>query len=346
MYFEDTSINGVPYEVPLVVLRTRACRWFAAGGCIMCNYELYQARGSEVTDNDLFAQVRFAIARLGPLDRYAYIFVGSGGSLLDPLEIPDAIRSEILETLRRAGLRRISFESEAKFCLNVDRLRSVSAIFPLAASVGIGVESSDEFVRNVVLNKGLPTEILTRATATLRSVGIPFYTYVLLGKPFLTARDDEDDAIQTIMDTSSLGAFMSVLEVTNVQPYTLTEWLWRREEYVLPSLWSAVRILRELPSALRPTVSVKGFDCDAGVPKPLGTAGTCKDCSDRVRGALRAWNRTRDESTLVSLGTPCHCYTRAGSSGHRARDEIVRSVTATAQRIEDDSVALTRMGVS
>ena len=40
VYWEETSLGGIPYMVPLVILRTRPCRWFSAGGCVMCNYEL------------------------------------------------------------------------------------------------------------------------------------------------------------------------------------------------------------------------------------------------------------------------------------------------------------------
>ncbi len=335
MYYEETCVAGIPFDVPMVILRTAPCRWFVAGGCVMCNYELVEARHQEITADDILAQVDHAIERLAPLNRYDYLFITSGGSFLDDAEVPSDVRLEILRRLRAAGLRRVSFESEAKYCLRRDRLEAIAQIFPGSASVGIGYESSDPFIRNVVINKGLAQGTFNRAVANLAEAGIGFYTYVLLGKPFLTPAEDEEDCIATIVAAQRAGAFMTVIEAVNIQPYTLTEWLWRHGRYQPPSLWSAVDILRKLPRAYRQRTSVKGFESDEGVPAPFALPSTCPECTPRLVEMLNAWNRARDHDLIERARRECAChleYERARAIP--APDPIPRRVIAELRAID------------
>jgi hypothetical protein len=276
----------------------------------MCNYELIAAKGDSVTVDDLLAQADFAVARLGDLAQYHYLFITSGGSFLDPREVPDDARLAILKRLRFAGLRRVSFESEAKYCLDLRRLRPIADMFPGSASVGIGLESADEFVRNVVVNKGLATDLFLRAAECLKTTGIGFYVYVLLGKPFLTRDEDERDCIETIAWARDVGAFMTVVESVNIQPFTLTHWLWERSRYAPPSLWSGRNVVLRAPAELRSGMSVKGLLPDEGLPEPVAVSAACPKCAPRLRDAITAWNFNRDFECLASFESDCECYLR------------------------------------
>jgi len=337
IYFEETCFGGDPFQVPMVILRTQPCRWFTAGGCVMCNYELIEANDQEVTGDDLLAQVDYAIEKLGPLSRYQYLFITSGGSFLDSHEVPDYVRIEILKRLRQAGLKRISFESEAKYCLDNERLAPISEFFPGSASVGIGLESADSLIRNVVVNKGLSQAVFERATNTLRRAGIDFYVYVLLGKPFLTIAEDEADCVETIIAGRQAGAFMTVVEMINIQPFTLTGWLWERNRYTPPPLWSGLRVIRDTPEEYRRGVSIKGLEPDDGVPPPLESSQSCPLCSDSLRNAIRAWNLHRELTSIEETWGACSCFTTYETSRSRVIEVAIEErVSNELHRVADE----------
>lgn len=306
VYWEETSLNGVPYMVPLVVLRTRPCRWFSAGGCVMCNYELL-AIDEGTSDTDVLLQAESAIRQLGPdLGRYPYLLLTSQGSFLDDEEVPPPLRDEVLRRFWEAGLRAISTESEARYCLDEERLFRMKESFPGRISIGIGLEAANDFIRNSVINKGLPLHMMVKAAATLKAQALGFYTYVSLGKPFLTPSEDVQDAVDAVRLSHDLGAFMSVLEMINIQPHTLTEQLWLVGRYMPCSLWNGLEVLARLPAEVRESTSVKGFDADVE-PVPLALSCSCGKCDTRVRRALNDWNLYRDFDRLRASADNCEC---------------------------------------
>ena len=324
LYWEETCLGGSPYMVPLVILRTRPCRWFSAGGCVMCNYELL-AVDEGVSDEDVLCQVELAIEKLGPdLGKYPYLLLTSQGSFLDDEEVSQPLREKILRKFWGAGLRAISTESEARYCLDDDRLRSFKGSFPGRVSIGIGVEAANDFVRNSIINKGLPMHMLERAADTLAGRDFAFYTYISVGKPFLTPGEDVQDAVEAVLLSHKLGAFMAVLELINIQPHTLTERLWRAGRYSPCSLWSGIEILSRLPAELRSSTSVKGFDSDVQ-PVPLALPSGCQLCDSRLRTALNVWNLNRDFDQLRNSVDECSCTLTFGAPIHDT-SAIIRRV--------------------
>ncbi len=78
--------------------------------------------------------------------------------------------------------------------------------FTGSISIGTGVESFDEYIRNICLNKKLPIEVMLRAVNVLQDCQIKFYHYHLLGKPFLTSDEDIDDTVISIRKSFEIRA--------------------------------------------------------------------------------------------------------------------------------------------
>lgn len=306
VYWEETCLQGRPYMVPLIILRTRPCRWFTAGGCVMCNYELL-AVDEGVSDEDLLVQLEVAMSQLQPLRKYPYLLVTSQGSFLDDAEVSLEMRSRILQALWGAGLQAVSTESEARYCLDANRLAAMRSSFPGRISIGIGLEAADDEIRNCIINKGLTTSTFQRAARTLSEEGVHFYTYVTLGKPFLTVDEDVSDAVATIELSLLNAAFMCVVEMVNIQPHTLTHRLWTEGTYRPPWLWTAFELLSRVDTRTRELVSIKGFDSDTS-PVPLDLPRNCAHCNDRIRGALNHWNLNRDFESLWQHWKTCDCW--------------------------------------
>ncbi|MDO6967114.1 hypothetical protein [Rhizobium alvei] len=329
IYWEETCFEGTPYDVPLVILRTGPCRWFSAGGCTMCNYEL-MAIDEGVSASDLLSQVDNAITRLGSLSKYEYVFLTSQGSFFDRFEVSGEQRLEIGRRLALANIRMMSTESEAKYCINTEPIEEFRSALGAPLSIGIGVEAFDPFIRNVIINKGLPEKTLRKATANLSEKRIGFYTYVTLGKPFLTPKEDITDAVSATVMSFELGAFMCVLEMINIQPYTLTNHLREKGRYKPASLWTGIRTLLDLPDTIRHRVSLKGVEADIE-PVPLELSDSCPHCQGRLRSAITSWNYHREIDALKSVWGKCECFSAwnaeyEGSSPVKVRDRVTKQL--------------------
>lgn len=315
IYYEEVRLHSPddpfvgPYVMPLVTLRTNPCRWSASAGCVMCGYHL-GANRDPVTDEHLVSQTRDAISRLNPKIYPSLVFT-SNGSFLDDAEISDQVRPVLLGMLKDAGFKFVTIETRPEY-ITTKRLSDLRDAFspetPLTRSapisVSFGLESCDDFVQQFCVNKGRRREDYVKAFDLLRKNGFPFDCYVLLGKPFMTAEEDIDDAVKTIEFAIDQGAGYVFVMVTNMVDYSLTGYLAEKGRYRLPSLWRAIELLERLPDQYRRLVQIKGIS-HAPV-SPLRYARTCDVCTEHVKGAINFWNQTADYEHIRSI-YQCTC---------------------------------------
>lgn len=320
IYYEEVRLHGRddpmygPYVMPLVTLRTNPCRWSTSAGCVMCGYHLGADREA-ITDEMLVAQTRDAITRLNPRIYPSLVFT-SNGSFFDRAEVSDTVRPILARMLRETGFRYLIAESRPEY-LTHERLRALAKAFspegriqstnryPL--SVSFGLESSDDFIQQYCINKGRRSKDYLTAFELLREEGFSFDCYVLLGKPFLTAREDVADAIETIRFAVDHGANYIFVMVTNMVDYGLTAYLQERGRYRLPSLWRAVELLERLPERYLRCVQIKGISHAPVSPRYY--ARTCEVCTEHVKGALNFWNQTAEMEHIRTIH-PCGCRER------------------------------------
>ena len=315
LYFEEVRLMSQadplqgPYVMPLVTLRTRPCQWSLRGGCVMCSYNLGAYPGL-VTEEMLIAQTEAAIKRLDPNIYPALVFT-SNGSFLDPWEVPDEIRPTLVKKLKEAGFKFLVFETRPEFVTSA-RLESVLDAFTpdvpqkssVPISVSFGLESSNEYILSNCINKGETIDEYIQAIALLKKNRVPFDCYVLLGKLFLSAEEDIQDAVDTIKFAVDQGAGYVFVMVTNMMPASLLAFFEMHKRYKLPSLWRAVELLKRLPENYRRFVQVKGIS-HAPV-QPLYFAKTCDSCCERVRSSLNLWNQTGDFQHILKI-EKCDC---------------------------------------
>lgn len=318
IYFEEVRLHSDgdpfigPYVMPLVTLRTNPCRWSMSAGCVMCGYHLGAPR-TEVTDENLEAQTQDAIARLDP-QRYPSLVFTSNGSFLDPREVSDSVRLRLVAMLREAGFRFLVVESRPEFLKEGQLAAMAKAFSPdswaegkgLPISISFGLESANDFVQQYCINKGRRRADYIQAFDRLGQMGFSYDCYVMLGKPFMTAKEDVADAESTIRFAVDHGAEYVFVMVTNLVDYSLTGYLRDRGRYQLPSLWRAVELLERLPERYRRAVMIKGIS-HAPVP-PKHYARTCERCTEHVKGCINFWNQTGDLEHLRSIH-PCGCRT-------------------------------------
>lgn len=296
----------------------------------MCNFQSISAYDQTISKENILNQVNWALKKLMTKVPRPYLHLTSSGSFLDPNEIDDEILVEILQTLEKSGVRLLSTESRPEFVLNEQRLETMSQNFDGTISIGIGLESSDDFIRNFCLNKGFRTKTFKKAVDLLKKHNISFHSYILLGKPLLSTYEDIEDTVRTIQFSVDLGG-IAIVRLVNLQPYTLIHWLHQRNMYELPKLWSALRVLESLAETERQKVWIKGIDKDA--PAPIEFAMNCEICTSTIHNAIVGWNITRNYQIIEQVVDCCDCKADWESSYIKPRESAEKHIMQTYQEI-------------
>ncbi|MGD2248128.1 MAG: hypothetical protein PVF58_06950 [Candidatus Methanofastidiosia archaeon] len=305
VYFEENTWRNHGYLMPLAVMKTRPCHWFLhGGGCSTCGYNLAAALNCDVTKEQLLNQVHH-LTKILPPSAFPFITLTSAGSFMDSREIADEIRLEILRILDDKEYCHLNFESRPDVLQKRERLQNLHEAFNGSISVGMGLESSSDYIRKFSINKGYTTRTFIKATKSLKENDISYDAYVLCGKPFLSPKEDIEDAVKSIKFAFDKGCRWVILMTTNLQPHTLTYFMKKHGLYSLPKLWTPLEILRRLPGTLRKNVMLKGID--KAVPHPIKFATNCKYCTSGIVNAQRQWNLTQDYSFIENVLDSCEC---------------------------------------
>lgn len=277
-------LDGRVAESTTVILRTRGCRW---NRCVMCGYA---QEGADASAEDIIAQFRSILERVEGAE---LVKIYTSGSFLDPAEVPEAARLEILRSLRDMDVRRLVIESRPEY---IDRPALEQILSFLDVEIGIGLESSSDLVRMHLINKGFTFFDFRRAADLIHSLGGRVKTYLLLKPPGLSEMDSINDAIRSARDAEPYSDIIS-LNLCNVQRNTPLERMWQRGGYRPPWLWSAVEVLREV--SLRVPVI-----CD-----PVGAGArrgphNCGACDGYVADAIRSFSLSQSRA---NLNVDCSC---------------------------------------
>jgi radical SAM enzyme (TIGR01210 family) len=277
-------LDGLAVESLTMILRTVGCRW---NRCTMCGYA---SEGAPATAEDLVAQFENAMQRASPAVQLVKIY--TSGSFLDPREMPESAKDEILKRLGASGVKRLVIETRPEY---VTAERVEWSISHLETEFAIGLETANDLIRQHVIRKGFSFQDFVAASEIIHDLGGRVKAYLLQKPPLLTEGEAMRDAIQSARRARKHADVLS-LNLCNVQRNTLVERLWERKEYRPPWLWSALEVLKSVPG---PVV------CD-----PVG-AGTrrgphnCGKCDASVAEAIRNHALGQDVSVFGDLDCEC-----------------------------------------
>jgi radical SAM enzyme (TIGR01210 family) len=310
VWTERELLDGEKVEALVIILRSGGCSWSRNSGCLMCGYS--NDCLSTVTPEDLVSQFEHAMSQQGNLP---YIKIYTSGSFFDPGEVPIDARETILKTAgEKAG--RVLVESRPEFVTN--EFLGAAKKHVKSLEVAIGLETTDDEIRERCVNKGFDFSDYMRASNVLSECGTANRTYLLLKPPYLTEGKAVEDVKNSIKKIDGIADTISVNPV-NVQRGTPVEKLWKKSHYRPPWLWSLLEALKT-PSGAR-LVSV---------PSGGGTrrgAHNCGNCDKAFLNALNDFNLNADSAIFDEISCECReewldsldLEVFAGSSGDLAR---------------------------
>jgi len=296
---EKDVLDGTIVDAFVIILRTRGCSWALSSGCTMCGY-FNDSMLIRVAEEDLQAQFETALQHYKN-EKIVKLF--TSGSFLDPSEVPLPVQHSILSTLNTTA-EKISVESRPEY-ITEKQIQRIQKGVPLNKfEVGIGLETSNDQVRTYAINKGFSFKDYKEAATVLRTHKVGVKTYVLLKPPFLTENEALLDCIQTMKDTKRYTDLVS-LNPTTVQHHTVVEYLWKRDQYRPPWLWSVVEVLQRSN-----TLTNAFLKCDVVGGGSTRAAHNCGICDKSVLRAIEEFSLTQDQTVFNALSCDCQEHWR------------------------------------
>lgn len=280
-----------------VILKTGGCEW---NRCRMCSYrhERYGTGDQGVLETLLLSQVSW-IRDHFPLEEIVAVKVYTSGSLFDSREVPPLARDSLAALLRgklviaETRPEYVSEESISSFLSGIDDNSHDNPLY-----VAIGVETSNDTIREKCINKGFTWNDFSGAVNVARHAGAGVKAYLLAKPLFLTEREAISDMKSSIRDLSGFADMISLNPCT-VQRGTELEYYWKRGEYRPPYLWSILSILMESPVHLT---------CDPLGGGQMRGAHNCGSCDREIVKGIREYSLSADRELLRAiLQTPCTC---------------------------------------
>ena len=315
---DDRLRNGMGYEF-VVILRTKGCSWTrsSSGGCTMCGY--FNDCSPDIDQDNLYSQFESALEkhskkleeiRENNSDLLLKIF--TSGSFFDDEEVIPEIRKKILEKAAEIDtVREILVETRPDFVSEDKLIKAKTHLGEKQLELGIGMESSNKFVREVLINKGFSMQKIKQAVKIAHGCGVKIKIYLLLKPPFLSEKIAIRDAVNSIKKAVEIGADTISLNPVNIQRYTITDRLYYKKKYRTPWIYSVIEVFRLAltPEDLKNTLVL----CD---PSSAGRERGVHNCNSRECNSvwlkiLKEFISTQNLSIITENRLPfdgCKCW--------------------------------------
>lgn len=338
----EIEINEFFYKgeaVPriMVVLRATGCAYYESGyGCSMCAHfdgttdqpvtkEEYQTQWESVISGEAVDEKHRADFNI---NNFPILCLYNLGSLLYEKEVPQSAVREIFKSIEQnKGIQKVIIESRAEY-VTEKSLQNIRDVYNREVEVGVGLESSNDMVRELCHHKNMPhLSTFERSIELLHKHGFKALAYVNQKPVFLTERESIDDAIATSIYAYQVGCDSVSIEPTSLQNHSLTDMLNKKGMYRVPWLWS----IREVAKGIVGSINSDSSNIDLRIGGyfeeevlsgsqgrapgaernelfPHETSGNCALCTPGFIKAIKSFNKSLDIDVLNQVPECPHCY--------------------------------------
>ena len=286
---DDLLYSGAGRTI-FIVLPTPGCAWALAGsgGCSMCSY-IADSPLEKVSSQELVEIFKGQFNRQiekQPIEGATAVKIFVSGSFLNKDEIPEDAQKEILNIINAySDIEEVVVESRPEY-VNEEVLRNCCQEIPdKIFEVAMGLESADDEIRMVKINKGFTREDFEKAMQAINSVKSEFDVrgkVYLLVKPVLTSESEAiEDGVKSAHYAEDMGVSRISFCPSTIHKGTLMEILWRRGSYQPPWIWSTLEIIRKV----RSTVKIPVIMDTAGFGTRRGPYN-CKKCNSKLKNII------------------------------------------------------------
>lgn len=325
--------DGKMIDRIMVVLRANGCEHYKkTGGCSMCSHfngtpihkvldNNYIAQWNSVLDGSAIEKENFKFN----LDDYPVLCLYNLGSLFNENEISLSVIKYIFKSLNNyKNVKKVIVESRAEY-VTEDAIKNIKNVYNGVVEVGIGVESTNQTVRELCHHKGIEDiEIIKNSVKVLHDNQFKALAYVNFKPVFLTEKEAVDDAIQTAIDCFKMGFDAVSIEPTSLQDFSLANYLYEMGQYRVPWLWSIKVIVEGIYKNFKSKdldIRIGGYFDEEILSGSQGvgfegrnevfphmTSSNCPLCTNKYIEGIKKFNATYDIKHLNSIEKCSHCY--------------------------------------
>lgn len=274
------SLNGKHINRLIIHLHSTGCGWARqSGGCTMCGFYAATSTGEPISVREYQEQVSDALNKFDSLG-FEVLGLFNAGNILNESEMPfDALENICMQIAQKKYIKKMTIESKLEY-IDFDKLKTIASLLPgIELELGIGVETCNEKIRDLCINKPFSNRVLENKVEIVLRTGIIPKSYLLLKPPFLTEKEAIDDFITSYLQLNRIGVERIECETMTIEDHTLVHQLWKNKKYRLPWLWTIINIKEQLISLGKPIY----FTPFQYIVNSIAIAHNCDNCSDKVK---------------------------------------------------------------
>ncbi|MBY9010041.1 MAG: archaeosine biosynthesis radical SAM protein RaSEA [Candidatus Lokiarchaeota archaeon] len=297
-----------------IILRTRGCSWALGpgGGCSMCGY-IQDSTIEKIDQNHIKNQIDFAFQeKISEIikDEEDYVLkIYNSGSFFDDDEISEGTRDYIYKKIAKTPkIREVVIESRVDYVTRENLTQMKSALNNIYIEVAIGLETVNDHIRNVYINKGLFFKDFLEVIHLCKNYGIGVRAYLLFKPPFLNEQSAIDDCVSSILKLAELKVNTISINPLNIQKNTLTEYLFYQNRYRPPWFYSLFKCIvkacheRDILKEVRIISSPSGAGSKRGIHNCLK-----RECNEIFLTKLKNFVLTQDIKFLIRSDKDYSC---------------------------------------
>jgi len=309
-WIEKDRLIDKPGDALVIIVNSIGCSWGLGtyGGCSMCGYSNETSEG--ITTEQLIAQVESALANQSNKS-YQSIKLFNSGSFLDEKEIPKQAQEEIMRLFsRQEQVSEIVIETRPEY-VSSEKLKRLTKILGATKKLelGIGLESSNDFIRINNINKGFTFKDFKQAVDITLKENVRVKSYLLMKPPFLTETEAMNDTIESAIEVIKIGSRSISINPLNVQNGTLVYDLWKGGIYRPPWFWSLKHVIQMIWGHLKAQGLADKVDRIVSDPSGSGHSRSihnCRNCDRDFSRIIKDYSVSQDPKLLDQ--PKCSCY--------------------------------------
>lgn len=224
-----------------ICFKSKGCSNYLAGYCIMCDYGV----GTNLTKEEVEISFDNAIKKCSKNTKI--LLLNTYGSILDETEMNKDCFYALLKKIKQTTIPKVIFETH--YCtITKNKLNLIRTILDnKKISIELGFETSNETIRENNLLKYIDNNKFVETIKLIHSFDISVIANLLVGIPFLTSKEQLENAIESIKWCEEHEIDEIDLFPINIKPYTLLYKLHEDNAYEIISHWLLIEVLNRVP---------------------------------------------------------------------------------------------------
>lgn len=302
----STFISGDLLEIGFL---SKQCKNDLSGSCLMCDYG-YMNKVNSI-ENYIKEMKDILVEHSDNID---YLLLCTNGSFFDSYQIPKDLLISILIEAQNSSIPNIIIETHYKDVTR-EKLNLVHKIIHKPVTIEMGLETINQKYQDTLFMKGIYLKEYLATIKLIKEYNYNIELNIMLGLPFLSTKQQMEDAVETIEWTVKQDCF-PVLFPINIKYYTFLRYLYDKNNYEPISLWLVIVLLDKISDKALENIVVAWYgnrdesyaDCF-----PTIMPQTCSLCNTTLNVFFKSLHRTSDInerreliSSLINQAT-CEC---------------------------------------